>query len=158
MLCKIQHRPNSKDTCKQVTALVSTGNSSHMTFFEKKLTCPPRGRLHCLLLTACLFCFACRVTMYDYQAMCKVPYHHHSGARPLLSVRICHRAALPGLGISSTPQKTSGDVCFPVMGMYELTSGRFLKQWWPLMVVSSMALYCHIDLTENWKDQGKDRN
>uniref|UniRef100_A0A8C2U872 Calcium voltage-gated channel auxiliary subunit alpha2delta 4 n=1 Tax=Coturnix japonica TaxID=93934 RepID=A0A8C2U872_COTJA len=29
-----------------------------------------------------------RVTMYDYQAMCKVPYHHHSGARPLLSVRI----------------------------------------------------------------------
>lgn len=26
--------------------------------------------------------------MYDYQAMCKVPYHHHSGARPLLSVRI----------------------------------------------------------------------
>ncbi|NXR38102.1 CA2D4 protein, partial [Zosterops hypoxanthus] len=26
-----------------------------------------------------------RVTMYDYQAMCKVPYHHHSGARPLLS-------------------------------------------------------------------------
>ncbi|NXI18913.1 CA2D4 protein, partial [Irena cyanogastra] len=26
-----------------------------------------------------------RVTMYDYQAMCKVPYHHHSGARSLLS-------------------------------------------------------------------------
>uniref|UniRef100_A0A8D2N6D1 Calcium voltage-gated channel auxiliary subunit alpha2delta 4 n=1 Tax=Zonotrichia albicollis TaxID=44394 RepID=A0A8D2N6D1_ZONAL len=26
-----------------------------------------------------------QVTMYDYQAMCKVPYHHHSGARPLLS-------------------------------------------------------------------------
>ncbi|XP_026724177.1 voltage-dependent calcium channel subunit alpha-2/delta-4 isoform X7 [Athene cunicularia] len=26
-----------------------------------------------------------RVTMHDYQAMCKVPYHHHSGARPLLS-------------------------------------------------------------------------
>lgn len=54
--------------------------------------------------------------MYDYQAMCKVPYHHHSGARPLLSVRICHPAALPGLGfllqgISSIPQKTSGDVC-----------------------------------------------
>ncbi|KAF4795139.1 hypothetical protein TURU_095738 [Turdus rufiventris] len=38
-----------------------------------------------------------RVTMYDYQAMCKVPYHHHSGAQPLLSVRICHHAALPGL-------------------------------------------------------------
>uniref|UniRef100_A0A8C4YI84 Calcium voltage-gated channel auxiliary subunit alpha2delta 4 n=1 Tax=Gopherus evgoodei TaxID=1825980 RepID=A0A8C4YI84_9SAUR len=28
------------------------------------------------------------VTMYDYQAMCKMPYHHHSGAQPLLSVRI----------------------------------------------------------------------
>uniref|UniRef100_A0A8C6ZUW7 Calcium voltage-gated channel auxiliary subunit alpha2delta 4 n=1 Tax=Nothoprocta perdicaria TaxID=30464 RepID=A0A8C6ZUW7_NOTPE len=26
-----------------------------------------------------------RVTMYDYQAMCKAPHHHHSGARPLLS-------------------------------------------------------------------------
>nr|XP_048700597.1 voltage-dependent calcium channel subunit alpha-2/delta-4 [Caretta caretta] len=26
-----------------------------------------------------------QVTMYDYQAMCKTPYHHHSGARPLLS-------------------------------------------------------------------------
>uniref|UniRef100_A0A8C3IUG8 Calcium voltage-gated channel auxiliary subunit alpha2delta 4 n=1 Tax=Chrysemys picta bellii TaxID=8478 RepID=A0A8C3IUG8_CHRPI len=26
-----------------------------------------------------------QVTMYDYQAMCKMPYHHHSGARPLLS-------------------------------------------------------------------------
>ena len=36
--------------------------------------------------------------MYDYQAMCKVPYHHHSGARPLLSVRICRPAALSGLG------------------------------------------------------------
>lgn len=39
-----------------------------------------------------------RVTMYDYQAMCKVPYHHHSGAQPLLSVRICRHAALSGLG------------------------------------------------------------
>uniref|UniRef100_A0A674J308 Calcium voltage-gated channel auxiliary subunit alpha2delta 4 n=1 Tax=Terrapene triunguis TaxID=2587831 RepID=A0A674J308_9SAUR len=28
-----------------------------------------------------------QVTMYDYQAMCKMPYHHHSGARPLLSCR-----------------------------------------------------------------------
>lgn len=36
--------------------------------------------------------------MYDYQAMCKVPYHHHSGARPLLSVRICQHAAVSGLG------------------------------------------------------------
>uniref|UniRef100_A0A670JM15 Calcium voltage-gated channel auxiliary subunit alpha2delta 4 n=1 Tax=Podarcis muralis TaxID=64176 RepID=A0A670JM15_PODMU len=25
------------------------------------------------------------VKMYDYQAMCKMPHHHHSGARPLLS-------------------------------------------------------------------------
>uniref|UniRef100_A0A8C0BSH4 Calcium voltage-gated channel auxiliary subunit alpha2delta 4 n=1 Tax=Buteo japonicus TaxID=224669 RepID=A0A8C0BSH4_9AVES len=56
---------------------------------SKKLTCVPHRELHCLLLTVCLFCFDCRVTMYDYQAMCKVPYHHHSGARPLLSVRIC---------------------------------------------------------------------
>lgn len=36
--------------------------------------------------------------MYDYQAMCKVPYHHHSGARPLLSVRIHWHATLSGLG------------------------------------------------------------
>ena len=36
--------------------------------------------------------------MYDYQAMCKVPYHHHSGARPLLSVRIPPHAAFSGLG------------------------------------------------------------
>uniref|UniRef100_A0A8C0UTY8 Calcium voltage-gated channel auxiliary subunit alpha2delta 4 n=1 Tax=Cyanistes caeruleus TaxID=156563 RepID=A0A8C0UTY8_CYACU len=53
--------------------------------FEKKVTCLSRDKLPCLLLTACLLCFSCRVTMYDYQAMCKVPYHHHSGARPLLS-------------------------------------------------------------------------
>ncbi|XP_058876915.1 voltage-dependent calcium channel subunit alpha-2/delta-4-like isoform X2 [Acipenser ruthenus] len=26
-----------------------------------------------------------QVTLYDYQAMCKIGYHHHSGARPLLS-------------------------------------------------------------------------
>ncbi|CAI5786349.1 Hypothetical predicted protein [Podarcis lilfordi] len=26
-----------------------------------------------------------QVKMYDYQAMCKMPHHHHSGARPLLS-------------------------------------------------------------------------
>uniref|UniRef100_A0A8C7E6H6 Calcium voltage-gated channel auxiliary subunit alpha2delta 4 n=1 Tax=Naja naja TaxID=35670 RepID=A0A8C7E6H6_NAJNA len=32
-----------------------------------------------------LLCF-CRVKMFDYQAMCKAPHHHHSGARPLLSV------------------------------------------------------------------------
>uniref|UniRef100_A0A670JKV3 Calcium voltage-gated channel auxiliary subunit alpha2delta 4 n=1 Tax=Podarcis muralis TaxID=64176 RepID=A0A670JKV3_PODMU len=30
-----------------------------------------------------------QVKMYDYQAMCKMPHHHHSGARPLLSVSIC---------------------------------------------------------------------
>ncbi|KAJ6659993.1 hypothetical protein lerEdw1_018191 [Lerista edwardsae] len=29
-----------------------------------------------------------QVKMYDYQAMCKMPHHHHSGARPLLSVRL----------------------------------------------------------------------
>uniref|UniRef100_A0A670JPN5 Calcium voltage-gated channel auxiliary subunit alpha2delta 4 n=1 Tax=Podarcis muralis TaxID=64176 RepID=A0A670JPN5_PODMU len=29
-----------------------------------------------------------QVKMYDYQAMCKMPHHHHSGARPLLSVII----------------------------------------------------------------------
>ncbi|KAM8972893.1 voltage-dependent calcium channel subunit alpha-2/delta-4 [Pelodytes ibericus] len=26
-----------------------------------------------------------QVTLYDYQAMCKLPYHHHSGARSLLN-------------------------------------------------------------------------
>uniref|UniRef100_A0A8B9Q4U8 Calcium voltage-gated channel auxiliary subunit alpha2delta 4 n=1 Tax=Apteryx owenii TaxID=8824 RepID=A0A8B9Q4U8_APTOW len=52
---------------------------------ECTLTRVSQRQLHCLLLTACLFCFDCRVTMYDYQAMCKVPYHHHSGAQPLLS-------------------------------------------------------------------------
>ncbi|MEE6526083.1 hypothetical protein FKM82_026501, partial [Ascaphus truei] len=30
-----------------------------------------------------------QVTLYDYQAMCKLPYHHHSGARSLLNVRYC---------------------------------------------------------------------
>ncbi|OXB80455.1 UNVERIFIED_CONTAM: hypothetical protein H355_004288 [Colinus virginianus] len=38
-----------------------------------------------------------RVTMYDYQAMCKVPYHHHSGARPLLSPIYAFLAALKWL-------------------------------------------------------------
>ncbi|EPQ07579.1 Voltage-dependent calcium channel subunit alpha-2/delta-4 [Myotis brandtii] len=33
----------------------------------------------------------CRVTMYDYQAMCKPPSHHHSAARPLVSVTHKHR-------------------------------------------------------------------
>uniref|UniRef100_A0A8B9D2Q1 Calcium voltage-gated channel auxiliary subunit alpha2delta 4 n=1 Tax=Anser cygnoides TaxID=8845 RepID=A0A8B9D2Q1_ANSCY len=36
-----------------------------------------------------------KVTMYDYQAMCKIPYHHHSGARPLLSVCISLHTAFP---------------------------------------------------------------
>lgn len=54
----------------------------------------------CLPLTACLFCFASRVTMYDYQAMCKIPYHHHSGARPLLSVRISLHPAFPAGTVS----------------------------------------------------------
>uniref|UniRef100_A0A8B9CIW8 Calcium voltage-gated channel auxiliary subunit alpha2delta 4 n=1 Tax=Anser brachyrhynchus TaxID=132585 RepID=A0A8B9CIW8_9AVES len=53
------------------------------------------GWLHCSILTACLSCFDPRVTMYDYQAMCKIPYHHHSGARPLLSVRISLHTAFP---------------------------------------------------------------
>uniref|UniRef100_A0A8C0BTQ3 Calcium voltage-gated channel auxiliary subunit alpha2delta 4 n=1 Tax=Buteo japonicus TaxID=224669 RepID=A0A8C0BTQ3_9AVES len=56
-----------------------------------------REELHCLLLTVCLFCFDCRVTMYDYQAMCKVPYHHHSGARPLLSPIYAFLAAVKWL-------------------------------------------------------------
>uniref|UniRef100_A0A8B9VX30 Calcium voltage-gated channel auxiliary subunit alpha2delta 4 n=1 Tax=Anas zonorhyncha TaxID=75864 RepID=A0A8B9VX30_9AVES len=51
----------------------------------------------CLPLTACLFCFASRVTMYDYQAMCKIPYHHHSGARPLLSPIYAFLAAVKWL-------------------------------------------------------------
>lgn len=29
-----------------------------------------------------------RVTLYDYQAMCKPPNHHHSAARPLVSVSV----------------------------------------------------------------------
>lgn len=29
-----------------------------------------------------------RVTMYDYQAMCKPPNQHHSAARPLASVSV----------------------------------------------------------------------
>nr|XP_009507090.1 PREDICTED: voltage-dependent calcium channel subunit alpha-2/delta-4-like [Phalacrocorax carbo] len=35
--------------------------------------------------------------MYDYQAMCKVPYHHHSGARPLLSPIYAFLAAVKWL-------------------------------------------------------------
>uniref|UniRef100_A0A8B9MZ23 Voltage-dependent calcium channel alpha-2/delta subunit conserved region domain-containing protein n=1 Tax=Accipiter nisus TaxID=211598 RepID=A0A8B9MZ23_9AVES len=35
--------------------------------------------------------------MYDYQAMCKVPYHHHSGARPLLSPIYAFLAAMKWL-------------------------------------------------------------
>uniref|UniRef100_A0A8C6J7J4 Uncharacterized protein n=1 Tax=Melopsittacus undulatus TaxID=13146 RepID=A0A8C6J7J4_MELUD len=38
-----------------------------------------------------------RVTMYDYQAMCKVPYHHHSGAQPLLSPIYAFLAAVKWL-------------------------------------------------------------
>uniref|UniRef100_A0A8C4JCX8 Voltage-dependent calcium channel alpha-2/delta subunit conserved region domain-containing protein n=1 Tax=Dromaius novaehollandiae TaxID=8790 RepID=A0A8C4JCX8_DRONO len=38
-----------------------------------------------------------RVTMYDYQAMCKMPYHHHSGARPLLSPIYAFLAAVKWL-------------------------------------------------------------
>ncbi|KFU87796.1 Voltage-dependent calcium channel subunit alpha-2/delta-4, partial [Chaetura pelagica] len=38
-----------------------------------------------------------RVTMYDYQAMCKAHYHHHSGARPLLSPIYAFLAAVKWL-------------------------------------------------------------
>ncbi|NXK46851.1 CA2D4 protein, partial [Chauna torquata] len=38
-----------------------------------------------------------RVTMYDYQAMCKIPHHHHSGARPLLSPIYAFLAAVKWL-------------------------------------------------------------
>ncbi|XP_062426243.1 voltage-dependent calcium channel subunit alpha-2/delta-4 [Rhea pennata] len=38
-----------------------------------------------------------RVTMYDYQAMCKIPYHHHSGAQPLLSPIYAFLAAVKWL-------------------------------------------------------------
>uniref|UniRef100_A0A8C9T6U4 Voltage-dependent calcium channel alpha-2/delta subunit conserved region domain-containing protein n=1 Tax=Scleropages formosus TaxID=113540 RepID=A0A8C9T6U4_SCLFO len=36
-----------------------------------------------------------RVTLYDYQAMCKSSHHHTSSARPLLSV--CPAGLLPSL-------------------------------------------------------------
>uniref|UniRef100_A0A8D2N997 Calcium voltage-gated channel auxiliary subunit alpha2delta 4 n=1 Tax=Zonotrichia albicollis TaxID=44394 RepID=A0A8D2N997_ZONAL len=53
-----------------------------------------------------------RVTMYDYQAMCKVPYHHHSGARPLLSVRSLSMLASPSLGC---PRLARAGPCAPLM-------------------------------------------
>lgn len=99
--CSARSSPGqtSKATCKQVTALANPGKLFiHDIFWSKKLMCLSRGCLHCLFLTVCLLCFACRVTMYDYQAMCKVPYHHHSGARPLLSVCIVPKK--PSLGWS----------------------------------------------------------
>lgn len=145
--CSARSSPGqtSKATCKQVTALANPGKLFiHDIFWSKKLMCLSRGCLHCLFLTVCLLCFACRVTMYDYQAMCKVPYHHHSGARPLLSVCIVPRkpswAGLLLQGSSSSPQKTSGDLCFQLLALPKLTPGRFLEQWWPLMLVSSVAL------------------
>uniref|UniRef100_A0A670XWW4 Calcium voltage-gated channel auxiliary subunit alpha2delta 4 n=1 Tax=Pseudonaja textilis TaxID=8673 RepID=A0A670XWW4_PSETE len=35
------------------------------------------------------------VKMFDYQAMCKVPHHHYSGARPLLSFVSLHFSLVP---------------------------------------------------------------
>lgn len=32
--------------------------------------------------------FVCRVSLFDYQAMCKNSHHHASSARPLLSVSL----------------------------------------------------------------------
>uniref|UniRef100_A0A8C3UV22 Calcium voltage-gated channel auxiliary subunit alpha2delta 4 n=1 Tax=Catharus ustulatus TaxID=91951 RepID=A0A8C3UV22_CATUS len=52
-------------------------------FNEADVSVPWVGAL--LAFDCVLVVFCCRVTMYDYQAMCKVPYHHHSGAQPLLS-------------------------------------------------------------------------
>uniref|UniRef100_A0A4W3K8X4 Calcium voltage-gated channel auxiliary subunit alpha2delta 4 n=1 Tax=Callorhinchus milii TaxID=7868 RepID=A0A4W3K8X4_CALMI len=43
----------------------------------------PLWRNHFVLI------FVSRVKLYDYQAMCKVIQHHHSGAQPMLSVSIC---------------------------------------------------------------------
>lgn len=37
-----------------------------------------------------------RVTMYDYQAMCKPPDHHHSSAQPLVSVSVTQPFPPPG--------------------------------------------------------------
>uniref|UniRef100_A0A8D2LZ66 Calcium voltage-gated channel auxiliary subunit alpha2delta 4 n=1 Tax=Varanus komodoensis TaxID=61221 RepID=A0A8D2LZ66_VARKO len=48
-----------------------------------------------------LLCF-CRVKMFDYQAMCKTPHHHHSGARPLLSPVYVLLAAVKCSGEKST--------------------------------------------------------
>lgn len=36
-----------------------------------------------------------RVTMYDYQAMCKPSSHHHSAAQPLVSVSVTKPFPLP---------------------------------------------------------------
>lgn len=33
--------------------------------------------------------FVCRVSLFDYQAMCKNSHHHASSARRLLSVSLC---------------------------------------------------------------------
>uniref|UniRef100_A0A672YBD5 Calcium voltage-gated channel auxiliary subunit alpha2delta 4 n=1 Tax=Sphaeramia orbicularis TaxID=375764 RepID=A0A672YBD5_9TELE len=41
-----------------------------------------------LFVCLSLYLFACRVSLYDYQAMCKNSHHHASSARPLLSVSL----------------------------------------------------------------------
>lgn len=94
--------------------------------------------------------------MYDYQAMCKVPYHHHSGARPLLSVRICRHTAPSGLGsgcfllghlqhldVAQSPKDLSSRF-LSSGGNVQTHDGRFLRQWWPLTVVSNLALCWHV--------------
>uniref|UniRef100_A0A8C2U9Y9 Calcium voltage-gated channel auxiliary subunit alpha2delta 4 n=1 Tax=Coturnix japonica TaxID=93934 RepID=A0A8C2U9Y9_COTJA len=69
-----------------------------------------------LLAFDCLFCFNCRVTMYDYQAMCKVPYHHHSGARPLLSPIYAFLAVqpVPHTLMQTSSLWSSDRVCSPL--------------------------------------------
>ncbi|CAJ0932882.1 unnamed protein product [Ranitomeya imitator] len=40
-----------------------------------------------------------RVTLYDYQAMCKMPYHHHSGGRSLLNPLFALISATQGCSV-----------------------------------------------------------
>lgn len=60
-----------------------------------------------------------RVTMYDYQAMCKPSNQHHSAARPLASVSVT-------LDLSSARQKPS---TYPKMRSPGPLSHSFMGIW-----------------------------
>lgn len=52
------------------------------------------------------------VTMYDYQAMCKPPDHHHSAAQPLISVSVT--PGLPSTRAHPLP-RPSGSHLVPIL-------------------------------------------